>query len=199
MDRYGHHALICKAGPVNIVTRHNRIRDTIYDICQEVNAEASKEQAFGRLTSALSASNDGVLDENEADRPADVKIENWLQGAAVIVDVSICNAHLHESVAVETFDPKATFHLAANRKNDRSKNQVRALGLHFLPFVMGSLGGFCPDAVQVLNFLSQKWELKFNTRASHALSLLRRRFALVLQKCQAAQIIDRGILAEVLA
>ena len=64
---------------------------------------------------------------------------------------------------------------------------------------MGSLGGFCPDAVQVLNFLSQKWELKFNTRASHALSLLRRRFALVLQKCQAAQIIDRGILAEVLA
>ena len=58
----------------------------------------------------------------------------------------------------------------------------------------------CKDAfVTHRHFLAAKWELKFNTPASHAMTLLRRRLSLVLQKCQAAQLLDRGLLAEILA
>ena len=128
LDRTGHHALICKAGPVNATTRHNVIRDEIYAICLEVNAAATKEKALGRLSGGRSDTNDGVLDHASEDRPADVMIENWLMGEAVLVDVSICNAHSHESVSAAAFNAKATFNIASNKKKDKYLNRVRALG-----------------------------------------------------------------------
>jgi hypothetical protein len=191
--------LICKAGPVNATTRHNYIRNEIFEICQEVGAPASKEKTLGRLVGPRNDTNDGVMDEDSADRPADVMIDNWLIGEAVLVDVSVCDAHMHQSVSPADFKAVSTFNIAANRKIDKYKNRVRALGHHFLPFVVGSLGGFCPDATKVLSFLAAKWELKFNTPATHAMALLRRRISLALQKSQASQIIDRGHLAGILA
>jgi len=199
LDRTGRHALICKAGPVTATTRHNLIRNAIFEICQEVGAPASKEKTLGRLVGPRNDHNDGVVDADSEERPADVLIDNWLFGEAALVDVSVCDAHKHQSVIPEDFKAVATFNLAANKKIDNYKNRVRALGHHFLPFVVGSLGGFCPDAVRVLSFLAAKWELKFNVPASHAVGLLRRRIALVLQKSQASQLIDRGHLAEIMA
>jgi hypothetical protein len=78
LDRTGRHALICKAGPVNATTRHNHIRNEIFEICQEVGAPASKEKTLGRLVGPRNDANDGVMDEDSADRPADVMIDNWL-------------------------------------------------------------------------------------------------------------------------
>ena len=33
VDYFGHHALSCKNGP-DVVSRHNRIRDTLFEFCQ---------------------------------------------------------------------------------------------------------------------------------------------------------------------
>ena len=33
LDCFGHHALTCRKGP-DVVTRHNRIRDTVFELCQ---------------------------------------------------------------------------------------------------------------------------------------------------------------------
>ena len=154
---------------------------------------------MGRLAGPRNEHKDGVLDEASADRPADVLISNWLFGEGALVDVSVCDAHLHQSVAPADFKAQSTFNITANKKIDKYKNRVRAIGHHFFPFVVGSLGGFCPDAVKVLSFLAAKWELKFNTHVTYAMSLLRRRISLAVQKSQASQIIDRGHLAGILA
>jgi hypothetical protein len=195
LDRSGHHALFCKSGLVNHITRHNYVRDTLYEIAQEAGFTVSKEKALGRLRTPLADILDNAMLRGN-DRPADVMIDNYLNGEAVLIDVTVCDSLKHISVA--KFDPSATFHQAANRKKDDYKNRVRALGHHFLPFVVGSLGGFCPDARHVLSFLAEKWGLTFNKPVNYAMTLLFRRVSLALFKIQASQLIDRGHVAGIL-
>ena len=39
LDYFGHHALTCRKGP-GVVTRHNTIRDTVFELCQRACLEA---------------------------------------------------------------------------------------------------------------------------------------------------------------
>ncbi len=94
----GSYALIFKAGPVNATTRHNIIRNEISEICQVDGAPASKERSPDRLLGPRNETNNGDIDEESAERPVDVMIENWLFGEAAFVNVSVCDAHEHQSM-----------------------------------------------------------------------------------------------------
>jgi hypothetical protein len=77
--RSGSYALILKAGPVDATTRHNIIRNEISEICQVDGAPASKERSLDRLLGPRNeTNNNGVVDEESAERPVDMIIDNWL-------------------------------------------------------------------------------------------------------------------------
>ena len=131
-------------------------------------------------------------------RRADVLFHNWDIGASALIDVAVCNSLQQQTMPHTNFKAMTPFYQAANRKIADYKDRVRALGHHFFPFVVGSLGGFCHDAVKVLQFLAAKLELTNGRPTQQSMAILRRRISCVVQKYQASAIMDRGQLADIM-
>ena len=198
-DRLGNHAVICKSGPVNLIGRHDALRDHICATSKKLGLKTTREPVICEIQASIEvqARNQTQDDEVDASRTrADVLIQNWDFEGAALIDVTVCNSLKQQSM--RDFKAIATFHQAANKKITKYKNRVRALGHHFFPFVVGTLGGFCPDAIKVLEFLSKKWELQFDIPAERAMMILRRQISGLMQKSLASQILDRGVLAEIM-
>ena len=72
-----------------MVTRHNRLRDEVFDLCRRAHLSVSVERGHG-LTSVLPNT-----------RPADALIAGWDRGKSAALDLSItsppCSAILSES------------------------------------------------------------------------------------------------------
>ena len=76
-------------GGGDVVTRHNRLRDEVFDLCRRAHLSVSVERGHG-LTSVLPHT-----------RPADALIAGWDRGKSAALDLSItsppCSAILSES------------------------------------------------------------------------------------------------------
>ena len=71
LDYFGHHALTCRKG------NHNRIRDTVFELCQRacLGAQLEAGSSLGH--------------EERQTRPADILVPNWELGQPAAVDLSI--------------------------------------------------------------------------------------------------------------
>ena len=107
LDPLGHHAVTCRHGG-DVVTRHNRLRDEVFDLCRRAHLSVSVERGHG-LTRDLAHT-----------RPADILIAGWDRGKPAALDLTItsplCSVILGEScyqagaaaLAAETrMDPSA--------------------------------------------------------------------------------------------
>ena len=76
LDHFGHHALSCKNGS-NVVSCHNRIRDTLFEFCQHacLGAQLEAGSSLGH--------------EVRQTCPADVLIPNWDLGKPVAFDLCV--------------------------------------------------------------------------------------------------------------
>ena len=76
-------------GGGDLVTRHNRLRDEVFDVCRRAHLSVSVERGHG-LTRVLPHT-----------RPADALIAGWVRGKPAALDLSItsppCSAILSES------------------------------------------------------------------------------------------------------
>eukprot|EP00731_Ephydatia_muelleri_P017808 Em0010g906a len=78
LDIHGHHALICHAGG-DVVTRHNRLRDSFADFCRRAYLAPELERGCG-LTST-----------KDRTRPADVLVPNWSLSRSAAFDLKVIN------------------------------------------------------------------------------------------------------------
>ena len=78
LDIHGYHALICHAGG-DVVTRHNRFRDSFADFCHRVCLAPELERDCG-LTST-----------KDRTRPADVLVPNWSLSRSAAFDLKVIN------------------------------------------------------------------------------------------------------------
>ena len=71
-----------------MVTRHNRIRDTIFELCQRacLGAQLEAGSSLGH--------------EKRQTRPADILVPNWELGQPAAVDLSITSLLCHENIQV---------------------------------------------------------------------------------------------------
>eukprot|EP00731_Ephydatia_muelleri_P038937 Em0999g3a len=76
LDHLSHHAVTCKSGG-DVVTRHNRLRDCIVEVCRRAHIGVQVEVG-NNLTPSHSKT-----------RPADILIPNWVMGRAAALDVSV--------------------------------------------------------------------------------------------------------------
>ena len=74
-------------------------------------------------------------------------------------------------------------------KNAKYLSNCLAEGVVFLPFVVGSMGGFGEEAELVLQYIASRKAIKEDIDFGVALERLRIRLSIVVQKCQAAAII----------
>ena len=76
LDHLSHHAVTCKRGG-DVVTRHNRLRDCIVEVCRRAHIGVQVEVG-NNLTPSHSKT-----------RPADILIPNWVMGRTAALDVSV--------------------------------------------------------------------------------------------------------------
>ena len=75
LDQLGHHALTCRRGP-HVTSRHNRLRDAIFALCQRANLAPRLEQGAGF--------------HHCRTRPADILIPNWHLGtSSAALDITV--------------------------------------------------------------------------------------------------------------
>ena len=87
LDYFGHRALTCRKGP-DVVTRHNTIRDTVFELCQRACLEAQLEAGSS------------LGHEERQIRPADILVPNWELGQPAAIDFSITSPLCHENIQV---------------------------------------------------------------------------------------------------
>ena len=77
LDPLGHHALTCKRGG-DVVTRHNKLRDTLAETCRRAHLSV-KVEAGSNLTK-----------DHSHTCPADILVPNWSMGKLAAFDLSHC-------------------------------------------------------------------------------------------------------------
>eukprot|EP00731_Ephydatia_muelleri_P010847 Em0005g1433a len=87
LDLLGHHALTCKRGG-DVVTRHNKLRDTLAETCRRAHLSV-KLEAGSNLTK-----------DHSHTRPADILVPNWSWGKLAAFDLSVTSP-LNSNVLLE--------------------------------------------------------------------------------------------------
>ena len=87
LDPLGHHALTCKRGG-DVVTRHNKLRDTIAETCRRAHLSV-KVEAGSNLTK-----------DHSHTCPADILVPNWSMGKLAALDLS-ATSPLNSNVLLE--------------------------------------------------------------------------------------------------
>ena len=102
LDYFGHHALTCR----KVVTRHNRIRDTVFELCQRACLGAQLE----------AGSSLGL---------ADILFPNWELGQPAAVDLSITSSLCHENIQVACVMTGSAALRAEKRKHNINDEKCR--------------------------------------------------------------------------
>ncbi|KAL5460203.1 hypothetical protein EMCRGX_G033631 [Ephydatia muelleri] len=164
LDDFGHHSLTCKHG-VDVVSRHNKLKDVFYDFC--------KRACLGpRLELGCGAGSDSQS------RPADVLVPNWDLGKPAAFDLSVTST-LQSSALLEasvTAGSAALF--AENRKHNNSDKKCDELGWACIPLVVETYGCWGAEAVAALSELAGHLSVRNNEPKSKTIFSLYSRLGL---------------------
>ena len=141
LDQFGHHALSCKNGP-DVVSRHNRVRDTLFEFCQRACLGAQLEAGSSLGHEARQA------------RPADVLIPNWELGKPAAVDLCVTSPLNSNTLQVACVTPNSAAMQAEQRKHHSNDAKCEELGWVCIPLVVESYGSWGPEAQRCLSRLA---------------------------------------------
>ena len=141
LDQFGHHALSCKNGP-DVVSRHNRVRDTLFEFCQRacLGAQLEAGSSLGH--------------EARQTRPADVLIPNWELGKPAAIDLCVTSPLNSNTLQVACVTPNSAAMQAEQRKHHSNDAKCEELGWVCIPLVVESYGSWGPEAQRCLSRLA---------------------------------------------
>ena len=125
-DIYGDHALCCGTGGERI-SRHNALRDAIYETAVAAGLSPTKEGRF-------------LLPGTDR-RPADVFVPRWAGGLDAALDVTVVTPLQHATLTGAATTPGFALEHAYNNKVRGAEAQCRAQGIAFLPLAAETFGG----------------------------------------------------------
>eukprot|EP00731_Ephydatia_muelleri_P029188 Em0020g832a len=133
LDPLGHYAVTCRHGG-DVVIRHNRPRDEVFDLCRRAHLSVSVERGHS-LTRDLAHT-----------RPADILIAGWDRGKPAALDLTItsplCSAILSESC----HQASAAALAAEARKLHSNGSKCQELGWSCIPLAVETYGNWGKEA-----------------------------------------------------
>ena len=173
----GDHAIACpKTG--DRISRHNLIRDVIYEAAASADLGPSKEEPH--------------LLPGSAARPGDVLIRRWHNGQDVAVDVTVASPLSPTYVAGAAAEAGKTLSKAYDRKMRDTAEACRTQGLKFSPLAVETLGGFHCVATDVVRRLGQALARKKGCDEREPTSQLFSRISVTLMRGNAAMLNSRS-------
>ena len=177
LDIYGVHATYCQ-GEGDCTTRHNMVRDALYDAAREGHMQVERERGFL------------LSDDVSGEKPADILLHNWLHAQDLSTDVCIANSL--------EFNPMEPLNNKEHIKNAKYAHSCATRGLLFKPFVRGSLGGLNDDAVSIIKTVGKAMAAAQGVHRSITIDRLRKRVSFAVQKAQATSFLRRGAMGDIL-
>jgi len=139
MSPKGSHGLACRAGG-DMVTRHNRLRDLVYQIAKG-GALAPVKEKYGLLVDA------------PGDRPADVFIPSLKNLNNVCIDIAVtCPIK-----GTYKLDPEACDRYAEEVKKKRYEELFKGVNMTYIPVVFDTYGGVNTEGKNILNSLFEEY------------------------------------------
>ena len=182
LDYFGDHALTCRKGP-DVVTRHNRIRDTVFELCQRAC-----------LGAQLEAGSSLGHDERQT-LPADILVPNWELGQPAAVDLSIISTLCHENIQVACVMTRSAALQAEKRKHNTNDEKCRELGWVSIPLVVESYGCWGTEAQRFFSRLSGWLASRLNQLKSITTNQMYGRLNLNLVRAVSRAILSRSCMA----
>jgi hypothetical protein len=175
-DRFGDHALCCGFGGERI-TRHNQLRDALYDTAASAALGPVKEGRF-------------LLPGSDR-RPADVYIPSWSGGLDCALDVTVINPLQKETIAGAAAESGHALRVAYRRKVLGAEAACRQQGIAFVPLAFESFGGMHKVALAEVQKLAAALARHTGQEEAEACRHLFSRLSILLQRGNAAIIANR--------
>ena len=129
LDPLGHHALTCKRGG-DVVTRHNKLRDTLAETCRRAHLSV-KVEAGSNLSK-----------DHSHTRPADILVPNWSLGKPAAFDLSVTSP-LNSNILLEAgFGAGQAARATEERKHEENDAKCKELGWVCFPMVVEAYGAW---------------------------------------------------------
>ena len=175
-DVFGDHALCCGVGGERI-SRHNALRDAIFDTAAHAGLAPIKEGRF--------------LLPGADRRPADVFLPHWSGGRDGALDVTVVHPFQEATLARAATEPGFALTFAHERKVRGAEEECRRQGIAFLPLVAESMGGWHASAEKEVKKLGSALALHTGQPEGEAISHLWGRLGILLQRGNAALLQNR--------
>ena len=176
-DPNGDHAMHCHDDRGIRISRHDRIRDRVFQEAQRASLNPTKETP-------------GLVPGTQS-RPGDIGFENWIDGNKMAFDVSVVsptqNAILHRAADL----PGAAIEMRKSSENRTHFENCRSQGILFKPLVVETFGGWDEEAVTYLKQLGRHSARRWGKKDSLEIKYFFQRLSVALQRGNAALIIDR--------
>ena len=125
-------------------------------------------------------------------RPADIYVDNWVDGRKVAFDVSV-TLPTQEALLFHAADrPAAAIEARKLSKNRHHFENCRSQGIFFQPLVCETFGGWDRDAIAFLKELARLKARRWGSDTAQEIKFLFQRLSVALQRGNAALIIDRN-------
>ena len=147
LDIHGHHALICHAGG-DVVTRHNRLRDSFADFCRRACLAPELERGCG-LTST-----------KDRTRPADVLVPNWSLSRSAAFDLKVINPLNSNFLLGASMTSGYTAELGEKDKHSKNDIPCTERGWVCVPLVVEVFGGWGNEAQEALSRVAKKLAIR---------------------------------------
>ena len=176
-DSYGDHAMHCRDDHGIKISRHDRIRDRIFQEAQRASLNPIKEVP-GLIPGTLS-------------RPGDIGFESWIDGRKMAFDVSVVSptqdAILHRAAEA----PASAIEMRKTSKNRTHFENCRGQGIIFKPLVVETFGGWDAEAVTYLKQLGRHSARRWGKLDSMEIKHFFQRLSIALQRGNASLLLDR--------
>ena len=175
IDPLGHHALTCKRGG-DVVTRHNKLRDTLAETCRRAHLSV-KVEAGSNLSK-----------DHSHTRPADILIPNWSLGKPAAFDLFVTSP-LNSNILLEAgFRAGQAARATEERMHEENDAKCKELGWVCVPMVVEAYGAWGTEAMESFSLLASRLATSSNRAKAEGLAALYGRLNLILVRANATAI-----------
>ncbi len=139
-DPFGDHQVGC-GGNSDRISRHNAIRDIIYNAAQSAALGPSKETP-------------GLVEDSDT-RPADVLLPNWCNGRPAALDIHVISPLQQTTISQAAQTKGHALQVGIQRKLTSNLSSCRSAGITCIPMVAETLGGLADEFISTIRKIAQ--------------------------------------------
>ena len=128
-----------------------------------------------------------------ASRPADVFVENWVDGRKIAFDVSVVSPTQDAVIHRAAEFPAAAIEMRKAAKNRAHFDNCRAEGIVFMPLVVETFGSWDGDAVKCLKDMARQCARRWGKNNAEEIKQFFQRLSIALQRGNASLLLERDV------